>query len=357
MDGHQDLEIHRNSNTFQKKMIDIAMIGCGRIAALLEEDPFRYKPCTHLGSILKLNSLSSKNIFRIIGLCDLDVSKCERINLIHKTRAKIDSDYKKILRKNTCDLVIIATHTDSHIEIALEAIKNNVKAIVLEKPAGLNTKDIQKLHKAGLKSATAIWVNFERRYHPVYRYIKECIKNREYGEIRAIRGRVHTWTRITKNMQTGTLLHDGIHLLDLLLWYVGKPEKTRSEMEISKINPKIEIRSSLTFNYPGFQAHIQTDSMRKYYEFIIEIDFEQGKIIASNDGHVFFKSAKSKLYEGFLGLEEFQPNIQNYNPWLELYKEVQQFFCQPKNTIPSTNLSDSIENMKIISRCFKNSDR
>ena len=26
-----------------------ALIGCGRIGFLLEEDPLRYKPCTHYG--------------------------------------------------------------------------------------------------------------------------------------------------------------------------------------------------------------------------------------------------------------------------------------------------------------------
>lgn len=55
-------------------MTNVCLIGCGRIAHILESDPLRNKPCTHLGGMfsagLKLTHACDSDPQRLSLICN-----------------------------------------------------------------------------------------------------------------------------------------------------------------------------------------------------------------------------------------------------------------------------------------------
>lgn len=356
-------------------MIRTAIIGLGRIAWLLEKDPLRYKPCTHAGSLLSINQKRKRPAFEIVALCD---SKADRIDDFKRWWQKqnrqssenmarlgnaiaISTDYKEILRtevsEEPLDLIIIATHTDSHVPIAMQAIKAGARAIVLEKPIATDLKTARQLYRLAEKNNTAIWVNFERRYHPAYQLVKDYIDNQKLGALRAIRGRVLTWPVASKQAQIGPLLHDAIHWLDLLHWYAGIPQKISTRMFAAQSGAPVEDTAFIQFDYPEFQAQLESGGRRDYFEFAIELDFDQGRILSGNTGHRFFKTQASKRYIKFKELQEINPKLPDQNAWLGLYNEVMRNLNDRKQNAgllsPASNLHGALQSMIMLDQCYK----
>ncbi len=65
----------------KKQQPTIALIGCGRIGFLLENDPLRYKPCTHYGG-------ASAAGLAVTHACDIDRGRLARFG----TTARIPDD-------------------------------------------------------------------------------------------------------------------------------------------------------------------------------------------------------------------------------------------------------------------------
>ena len=105
----------------------VAVIGCGRIGALLEDDPLRYHPCTHLGAWMATSDVE------VVGACDLKEDRLlycrERFGV-----KKLYTDYRQMLAVERPDIVSIASDTETHAEILAACVEAGVKGVFLEKP-------------------------------------------------------------------------------------------------------------------------------------------------------------------------------------------------------------------------------
>lgn len=357
------------------------LIGLGRIAVQLETDRLRAKPCTHAGSLLHFHKKSATSGFQLAGVCDHHPEKIADFqkwwarenksssrtpNTSRKSISARSShtiakhtDYRKLLREVRPEFVIIATRTDSHFEIAREAMRLGVRGVLLEKPISLNLNDARKLERLARETNTRVWVNFERRYHPAYRLVKCYVTEESLGPLRSIHGQVLTWplragaNTVSANI-AGPLLHDAIHWLDLLIWYAGKPTKIQARMFESMAVPGVEDTAFLDLEYPGFQARLETGGRRNYFEFTIQLDFEHGRIRSGNEGHFFYQSRPSKRYQNFRDLQPFTPTIprKNENAWVALYDEIRREMAGTDPVI-FDRLSDAVAGMEIVTACTR----
>ena len=178
----------------RRDAIRTALIGLGRIAWQLEEDPLRQKPCTHAGSLARYHrpTRGKTPAFHLVACSDhhqdridafrewwrasvpnalppLPKSKQNEASKNKRRAFATNTDYRQLLANTRPEFVIIATRTDSHCAIAQEAIRNGATALLLEKPIGMNLNEARRIEKLARKHGTRVWVNFERRYHPAYR--------------------------------------------------------------------------------------------------------------------------------------------------------------------------------------------
>jgi len=336
--------------------IPVACIGLGRIAYALEEDQYRYHPCTHLGSVL------ARRAFRLTHALDHSEKRC--LKFAHwwqknsgRTMPELHFEARPFfeeLRNNPPSACIIATPPASHVDLALAVLDAGVRQIVLEKPISLHLGQAQQLLGAAKKKKARIRVNFERRYHNGYRKIQTLIESEQLGVLRSVQGKVLRGPiRHGEGAgMEGPLLHDAIHWLDLLLYYAGKPHNVfYRRMDLSS-RPPLEHTVFMRFDYPNFSAVLESGGRRRYFTFEMELDFERGRIRAGNTGFELFLSRPSRRYAQFFELKParfaFRPN----NPWLDLYRELERD-CRGQSTANSSSLESAMESLAIVDQVYR----
>ncbi|WCL47989.1 Gfo/Idh/MocA family protein [Leptospira sp. GIMC2001] len=345
------------------KKIRVILVGLGRIASILEKDPYRNKPCTHAGTIF---SNSSQKKFILQAIVD---SNPERITQFRKDwNHLIESNKNPISVYNhldevtkhsdtSFDLCVIATNSDSHFSNAKKAIELKIPNLLIEKPVALNLSDSKKLFKLASKNQTKIWVNHERRYHPVYSWVREQIHSGKWGKIKTIHASILT-SRLSpgiayKGVGGGPLMHDGTHIIDYLHWLVGNPINIQAKATKSNRKYKLDEQIVATLEYrDGVFAFLEVGGYRNYFQFAIDIYTENARFILSNDGFQFFQSQPSKLYKGFKSLVEkkIPANIMNNpNPFPRIYASIA--YAIQNNQEPETGgIQDNLEIMNILNK-------
>jgi len=319
----------------------VSVIGTGRIGFSLEEDPLRYKPCTHVGAVeifrktLRAGAQKTgrENISLEWGhLCDLDPVRsaaCKKfIETSTGTKAAKEifttTDYREVLSARP-DILVIATNTESHDRIALEAIRAGIRRIVIEKPVTLNHKQARKLYSLAEKYDTHIWVNYERRYHEKYRKIKtEVETGRTWGGVLHYRGWFAGSNRSLFREgpdNEGALLHDTTHLVDLAQFLFG-------EVRSFDRNPAARNIHQIAFSHKsGIHGDILTSINSHFFHFEMEILFERARLRVGNGFLSVEELEKSRHYKNFtsLGAPRYVPDkkmqVKN-NPFMNLYNDV-----------------------------------
>jgi predicted dehydrogenase len=131
------------------------------------------------------------------------------------------------------DAVLIATPTDFHVPMALEAIAAG-KHVFVEKPLCFTEEESDKL-LAALEGKDLIFqVGHCVRFFPEYTYVAELVKNGKYGKLRHFTLCRQTgipawgaWNEQKPHISSaaGPLYDLNIHDIDFALSLLGKPEK------------------------------------------------------------------------------------------------------------------------------------
>ena len=297
------------------------LIGLGRIGWSLETDPLRYHPCTHAGCIASL-----KRRFSLVAVCDSNAEQMQSFSAWWRGKKPAQySDFRNLqadLQSGNleADFAVVATPQDVHTLQGCSLLGiPRIRDVLIEKPPGETQSDIQKIKKAWSKSTSNLWINFERRFHPGYARVRHLIQDGKLGEVRAVRGRVYSGASPI-NDHSGPLLHDGIHWIDLMLWFFGSPKQIAGIIERDR--KKRERGTHLLFRYSDFVVALETGARSRYFEFEMEIDFSRGRIHCGNQGFKVWKSAASRRYSGFEELQSAAFSFPASNPWKRLYQEI-----------------------------------
>jgi predicted dehydrogenase len=128
------------------------------------------------------------------------------------------------------DVVIVAVTHDELAplaEMALEAGAN----VLLEKPAGLGTDQIERLIELEARSGRRVKVGFNHRFHPGIRRLAAEVHSGRHGDLLHVRGRYGhggrpgyetEWRALPERSGGGELTDQGMHLLDLTHWLAGE---------------------------------------------------------------------------------------------------------------------------------------
>jgi predicted dehydrogenase len=197
------------------------------------------------------------NAFRKVGnFFDLDrqiVLKAACARNEEKVRAfaarwgyeSVETDWRKLIARDDIDVIDICTPNDSHAEIAIAAAKAG-KAILCEKPLGLNASQAEKMVKAVQKAGVPnmVWYNYRRI--PAVTLAKQLIDEGRLGKIFHYRAKfLQDWTinpelpqggaglwrldvKAAGSGVTGDLL---AHCIDTALWLNGTIDKVTATTE------------------------------------------------------------------------------------------------------------------------------
>ncbi len=141
--------------------------------------------------------------------------------------SKSYTDYHELLADKAIDMVTVVTHVNDHFQITVDALRAG-KHVFLEKPMAGKEEECDGIIAEANKSDKCFMVGHICRFDTVYALAKEEIEAGNLGEILTIHAKRNLAKWITESHlhKISALFGDGVHDLDLMLWYTGARPKS-----------------------------------------------------------------------------------------------------------------------------------
>jgi len=334
--------------------LKVGIIGCGRIASILEDDPLRGKPCTHAGGFSALRSA------KIVAACDVDADRLKKFGKRWGVSALYEK-YEELLASESIDIACVSTWTRLHAPITIASARAGVKGVFCEKPIALNLKEARGMIKECEKNNVILTINHERRWDPYYQQAKKLIQTGTIGEVKTIIGSALSWKPPKASLSLyggGPMFHDGTHLTDLLTYFCGKVDWVSACEKRSHGKKYIEETASAMLGFKnGVIGFIQGGGERNYFSFELDIQGSEGRILIGNGGRELFVSGKSGKFTGFKELKHvpFPEPKKQESPFIGGAKDVVQCIQKGKDSLSSGR--DGLEALKIIDAVYRSAQQ
>lgn len=333
---------------------NIALIGCGRIGFLLENDPLRYKPCTHFGGVSACG-------LTVTHACDINPGRLARFGaLAGLDRENLFADYRDLLRAARPDMATIATWTESHSRIAVEAARRGARIIVLEKPMASTLPQCRAVIAECRKNGASVIISHERRYDNRYRTLKDILGRGAIGEVKTVHASMLTGGHAGRSDAAyggGPLLHDGTHLVDMVRFLFGEIVSVEGEFQRSGRSRGFEDRACAWLTTEGnVDVFLEAGGGRKYFVFELEISGTEGKIVIGNGYEALYSGRKSRFYTGFRDIAETPfPKWKKNNCFQELYREARR--ALDGTVSPASSAIDGYRALEVIHAIYLSAHR
>lgn len=289
------------------KGLKAAIIGCGRVAWMLEDDPLDTKPCTHMGAYRAFDA----GVVEVTAASDTDNERLEAFGARYGVKG-LYNDYKTMLQEEGPDVVsICAWATDRH-RMALDAIEAGVKGIWCEKALATSLDEAREMAEAAESKGVAVIVSHLRRWSGEYGKAREIIENGGIGTLQSIVCHF-----------SGSLLHTGTHAFDILLWFQGPAEWVMGEIEkktgVAEWDTPEDSggRAFIKFRN-GTYATVHAEA-KGYFFFEFDVIGSNGRIRIGNNGVLEYYMPKESHY--YTGIKELYtepfPAYEERNIWIE----------------------------------------
>lgn len=127
---------------------------------------------------------------------------------------------------------IVAVGVEKLATTASELIRAGVKRIMVEKPAGLNLDEIEKLSQLALEHKASVLPAYNRRFYGSVQQVRECIL--EDGGVLSAQFEFTEWSHVIAPLTKGAgvkkhwLLANSSHVIDLTFHLIGRPVDWKS---------------------------------------------------------------------------------------------------------------------------------
>jgi predicted dehydrogenase len=264
-------------------------------------------------------------------------------------------------------LAIIATPVRFHAEHACQAVARGWH-VLCEKPMASTVMECTEMVAAAKRAQKLLAVGLYKRFFPSSRYLKSLFESRELGGLCSFsiaEGGPFKWPAATPSFfdkrQTpgGVLLDIGIHVLDLLTWWLGNPDSFEYSDDAMG---GLETNSRLLLRYPNAvsgSVQLSRDWMTaNEYRFIFERGIVTWKVNEANRLTVQLAGAPAALQADLIDpiRTDFldQREIQATNP--------QSFIAQLRNVLSAIRGEESLfvsgeeglRALRLIEECYRN---
>ncbi|WP_017473857.1 Gfo/Idh/MocA family protein [Amphibacillus jilinensis] len=198
------------------KKLRIGIIGCGFIAEK---------------HVKTLNRLSEQ--FTCYGLVDQKLERAKAVNkLIYQPAEELTlyTDYQALIERTDIDVVIITAPSFLHGKMVIDSLLHD-KHVIVEKPLSLSLEEADHIIACSKKTGKHVLVCHQMRYRPLFQKIKSLFDKHQFGQPYLATSSIllnrseqyykETDWRGTWQYDGGMLLNQGLHVADLLIWYLG----------------------------------------------------------------------------------------------------------------------------------------
>lgn len=233
-------------------------------------------------------------------LDDLNITSfADKENLLTKymktafPQASIYNDYIDMIDREDLDVIYITTPSFSHLPIMKSCVQHNVNFFV-EKPLTKNLDEAKQICSS-LKSNNLIHsVGYNVRFNDTFSKTKSLLDSKILGEISHVKSSMYVssifskppgWRFNKKKSGGGVLLEFGCHLVDMLLWYLGRIDNVKGTTK--KVYSDVEDFAHMDIEFTNSaKGELDTSWSVEGYripEINIEIEGSNGKLRVNQD--------------------------------------------------------------------------
>lgn len=156
------------------------------------------------------------------------------------------TDYRTLLASDI-DAVSIATPTETHVQIALDAIAEG-KHVLVEKPLAHTLEDAERIEAAAERAGVVLAVGMIERHNPVVRFAKCALEDGRFGDIVSLSAkRVSAFPSRIRDV--GVVLDLAIHDLDVMRYLTSSEAKSVFALGGTMGTPSFEDHANILIEF------------------------------------------------------------------------------------------------------------
>jgi predicted dehydrogenase len=185
------------------------------------------------GLIGKRRALEAARDSRTRVVCVSDPVEAARLEVAGECGAEPCASWEAALADERADIAVVATPNGLLAEISLAALAAG-KHVLLEKPMGRNLAEAQAIADGARRYERVVKIGFNHRYHPAIAAAHAAFVRGEIGDAINLRTRYghggrpgyeNEWRGNPELAGGGELTDQGVHIADLMNWFLGPPER------------------------------------------------------------------------------------------------------------------------------------
>lgn len=257
----------------------------------------------NMGSAHLTNILSGKcPELTVTAVADIDPTRLQWAKDQAGDGLALFSTAEEMFDSGLVEAVLVAVPHYDHPRYAIACMERGLHVMV-EKPAGVYTKQVREMNAAAQKSSVTFGMMFNQRTNPVYRKMRELVRSGELGGIRRTSWIITNWYRSQAYYDSGSwratwsgegggvLLNQCPHNLDLWQWICGMPVKVSAHMHFGKWHD-IEVEDDVTayVEYAnGATGTFVTSTGDTPGSNRLEVTLDKGKLVVEDDRLTLWK--------------------------------------------------------------------
>jgi predicted dehydrogenase len=295
------MAMRRTNNGQSGPQLNVAIIGCGRIGEREAE------------AVVSIPAL------RLVAVADIGPAfRDKALRMGSKYECDAVHEWGHLVARPDVDIVVVATPNSFHRDISIEAMENG-KHVLVEKPLAVTVLDAEEMLVTARREGVKLMTNFNHRRHDHNLRAKQLLEQGLIGRPVLVRGRighgrfmvgpspagggrfqcVNTWYMEDAQSGGGTLIDNGVHLLDLVSWFMADEfveaqgmvtrnmdlceRQADGSVKLTKPNPCEDNAFGHLKTRDGRLASIHSSWVQWYGYLHIEIFGTHGAIVINND--------------------------------------------------------------------------
>lgn len=233
----------------------------------------------------------------IVAVCEKNTE-----SLFSNVKTNLDSDYvpldpsthvygdiEDLIAKEDFDAADVCLPTFLHAPVSIRLLQAG-KHVLCEKPMALSGEDSAKMVAAAKENERCLMIGQCLRYDACYRYLRDLVRGREFGELRHLYLFRHiTYPRWGSSFASaektgGCILDTHIHDVDIARFLLGEPEEASAVYYDREPYTQV-VNSRLRFGSVTVIADCSWDESReKIFEAGYRAAFDKANVIYDGEG-------------------------------------------------------------------------
>lgn len=222
-----------------------------------------YQAAARAGFPCRLVAVADKSAERLTGRASAagNIGSGEPEQIFDPSQVRCYFDPRQVIDDPRVQLVSVCTHTDTHVDLAVAALKAG-KHVLVEKPVALTSAEVQRLTAAASESGKLCMPAMCMRFWPGWSWLRDLVRSGTHGKVVSATfqrlGAPPTWTEFYRDLRRsgGALVDLHIHDADFIRWCFGEPSEVVSTGTLMHV--------STIYRFPGGPTHVLAEGGQDY---------------------------------------------------------------------------------------------